>query len=78
MSRSLRIVVADDEPDMRDYFQTILPEMGHVVVAAASTGASWSPLAAKNVQNLSLPILKCQTWTGSKPQPKSTKNTPRR
>jgi response regulator NasT len=38
MSRSLRIAVADDEPDMRDWFQTILPLLGHEVVAAASDG----------------------------------------
>ncbi len=42
MSRHLRIVVADDELDMRDYLQAILPCFGHVVVAVASTGASWS------------------------------------
>jgi len=34
----LRIVVADDEPDMRDYFKKILPRMGHQVVAAARDG----------------------------------------
>ncbi len=38
MSRSLKIAVADDEPDMRDYFQTILPRLGHEVVAVASSG----------------------------------------
>jgi response regulator NasT len=38
MGRSLRIVVADDEPDMRDYFRRILPRLGHQVVAAAENG----------------------------------------
>lgn len=38
MNRSLRIVVADDELDMRDYLQTILPCFGHTVVGVASTG----------------------------------------
>ncbi|HEY7310927.1 MAG TPA: response regulator [Gemmataceae bacterium] len=38
MTSSLRIVVADDEPDMRDYFRKILPRLGHTVVAAAETG----------------------------------------
>jgi AmiR/NasT family two-component response regulator len=38
MTRSLRIVVADDEPDMRDYFRKILPRLGHQVLAAAETG----------------------------------------
>jgi response regulator NasT len=38
MTRALRIVVADDEPDMRDYLSRILPRLGHEVVAAAATG----------------------------------------
>lgn len=39
MNRSLRIAVADDEPDMQDYFRTILPQLGHtVVVVVAGTG----------------------------------------
>src|SRR5216684_1249094 len=38
MTRSLRIVVADDEPRMLAYFQKILPRLGHQVVAAAKTG----------------------------------------
>lgn len=35
---NLRIAVADDEPDMRDYFNKILPRLGHEVVSAAETG----------------------------------------
>jgi response regulator NasT len=38
MSASLRIVIADDEPDMRKYFQKLLPRLGHQVVATAATG----------------------------------------
>lgn len=38
MTRPLRIAVADDEPDMQDYFRTILPRLGHTVVAVAGTG----------------------------------------
>jgi two-component system, response regulator PdtaR len=34
----LRIVIADDEPDMRDYFCKILPRLGHQVVATAQNG----------------------------------------
>ncbi|MCC7475953.1 MAG: response regulator [Pirellulales bacterium] len=37
-SRALRIAVADDEPDMRDYFRVMLPRLGHLVVAVASNG----------------------------------------
>ncbi len=38
MTRSLRIVIADDEPDVLDYFARILPRLGHEVVAAARDG----------------------------------------
>lgn len=38
MSTSLRIVIADDEKDMRDYFRKILPRLGHKVVGMAQTG----------------------------------------
>jgi response regulator NasT len=38
MNQSLRIVIADDETDMRDYFRSILPYLGHKVVAVATNG----------------------------------------
>jgi AmiR/NasT family two-component response regulator len=38
MTRPLRIAVADDEPDVRDYFQRILPRLGHQLVAVTQTG----------------------------------------
>jgi response regulator NasT len=38
MTAGLRIVVADDEQDMRDYFARVLPRLGHQVVGIASTG----------------------------------------
>lgn len=38
MTRSLRIAVADDEADMRDYFAKILPRLGHEVVCVARNG----------------------------------------
>ena len=34
----MRIIVADDEQDMRDYFRTILTHWGHEVLAAAADG----------------------------------------
>jgi response regulator NasT len=36
--RSLRIAVADDEPDMRLFFREVLPRLGHEVVAEAADG----------------------------------------
>jgi response regulator NasT len=38
MTQPLRIAVADDEPDMRDYFQKSLTRLGHQVVAVAQNG----------------------------------------
>ena len=38
MTHPLKISVADDEPDMRDYFQKVLPKLGHEVVSLARTG----------------------------------------
>jgi response regulator NasT len=34
----LRIAVADDEPDMRDFLQKLLTHLGHAVVAVAADG----------------------------------------
>jgi response regulator NasT len=44
MNQPLRIVVADDEPDMRDYFRKILPRLGHQVVGAAKSGRELTEL----------------------------------
>jgi two-component system, response regulator PdtaR len=38
MSESLRIAVADDETDMRDWFERMLPTLGHQVVSVAENG----------------------------------------
>jgi two-component system, response regulator PdtaR len=38
VNQSLRIAVADDERDMREYLQTVLPTLGHEVVGVAETG----------------------------------------
>jgi response regulator NasT len=47
MTRTLRIAVADDETDVRDYFQRVLPRLGHVVVAAAADGLELVELCRK-------------------------------
>lgn len=39
-ARRLRIAVADDEADVREYFEKILPRLGHEVVAVAANGAA--------------------------------------
>ena len=38
MSCSLRIVIADDEADLRDYLHETLSVLGHEVVGVAATG----------------------------------------
>lgn len=38
MTKHLRIAVADDELDMREYLQRFLPRLGHEVVAAVENG----------------------------------------
>jgi CheY-like chemotaxis protein len=37
-TKSLRIAIADDERDMRDFLQKVLPRLGHQVVCAAESG----------------------------------------
>ncbi len=56
MNRSLRIAVADDETDMQEYYGTILPLLGHVVVAVAETGREL-PEAKKGSPRQSRPRL---------------------
>lgn len=38
MAQKLKIAVADDEPDMQEYLEKILPRIGHQVIAVASNG----------------------------------------
>jgi two-component system, response regulator PdtaR len=38
MNRSLRVAIADDELDMREFFEEVLRRMGHTVVASAANG----------------------------------------
>ena len=38
MAERLRIAVADDEADIRQYFERLLPRLGHEVVAVAENG----------------------------------------
>ncbi|HTK77316.1 MAG TPA: response regulator, partial [Gemmataceae bacterium] len=38
MIRPLRIAVADDEPDIREFFERYLPRLGHQVASVAENG----------------------------------------
>jgi response regulator NasT len=64
MNRSLKIAVADDEVDMRDYFQQILPLLGHQVVGAAQTGRELVELCAKTNPDLVITDIKMPDMDG--------------
>jgi response regulator NasT len=52
MERPLKIIVADDEPVMRDYFQQVLQRMGHTLVGVAENGMELVDLAVKHRSDL--------------------------
>jgi response regulator NasT len=64
MTRSLKIAVADDELDMRDYFQQILPLLGHQVVGAAQTGRELVDLCAATHPDLVITDIKMPDMDG--------------
>jgi response regulator NasT len=64
MSRSLKTAVADDERDMRDYFQQILPLLGHQVVAVAQTGRELVDRCLKTHPDLVLTDIKMPDMDG--------------
>jgi AmiR/NasT family two-component response regulator len=64
MTRSLRILIADDEPDMRDYFRKILPRLGHQVLAAAETGRELVELCRKAGPDLVITDIKMPDMDG--------------
>ena len=47
---SLRIAVADNGADMRQFFQELLPHMGHEVVAVAETGRQLMSAAPRSIR----------------------------
>lgn len=64
MSRALKIVVADDELDMRDYFQQILPLLGHQVVGVARTGRELVDLCIATHPDLAITDIKMPDMDG--------------
>ena len=64
MNRSLKIAVADDELDMRDYFQQILPLLGHQVVAVARTGRELVDLCRDSHPDLVITDIKMPDMDG--------------
>lgn len=64
MSRALRILVADDEPDMQDYFRVILPRLGHTVCAVARNGQELVEQAASHRPDLVITDIKMPDMDG--------------
>ena len=64
MNSSLRIAVADDEPDMRDYFQKLLPRLGHKVVGVAGSGRELVELCRKESPDLVITDIKMPDMDG--------------
>jgi response regulator NasT len=64
MTQPLRIAVADDEPDMRDYFLKILPRLGHQVVGAAQNGEELVKLCRATHPNLVITDIKMPDMDG--------------
>ena len=64
MSHSLRIAIADDELDMRDYFQQVLPRLGHTVVAVARDGRELVELCRTKSPDLVITDIKMPEMDG--------------
>lgn len=64
MNQSLRIAIADDEPDMREYFQKVLPRLGHTVVAVAQNGRELLELCRTAEPNLVITDIKMPEMDG--------------
>jgi response regulator NasT len=64
MNHALRIAVADDEPDMRDYFQQVLPRLGHTVVGVARDGQELLELCRTAAPDLVITDIKMPKMDG--------------
>jgi two-component system, response regulator PdtaR len=64
MKQYLRIVVADDEADMRDYFRKMLPVLGHRIVAVAENGRDLVQLCREHHPDLAITDIKMPDMDG--------------
>jgi two-component system, response regulator PdtaR len=76
MNGSLKIAIADDELDMRDYFNTILPLLGHQVVATAKDGRELVEMCAANQPDLVITDIKMPDMDGIEAAALIYKNAP--
>lgn len=64
MSRGVRIAIAEDEPDVREYFRRILPQLGHDVVGAAANGEELVALCRAKLPDLVITDLRMPGMDG--------------
>jgi len=64
MHRPLRIAVADDERDVRDFFREFLPPLGHTVVGTAADGRELIDLCRKEKPDLIIADIKMPETDG--------------
>jgi two-component system, response regulator PdtaR len=76
MIHPLRIAIADDELDMRDYFQKILPLLGHQVIAAAKDGRELVEMCAATRPDLVITDIKMPDMDGIEAAARIYKNAP--
>ena len=76
MTRSLKIAIADDELDMRDYFQQILPLLGHQVSPWPETGRELVELCAATRPDLVITDIKMPDMDGIDAAAQIYKNAP--
>ena len=62
--KSLRIAIADDEVDMRDYLQKVLTRWGHLVVGIAETGSQLVAECQRTIPDLVITDLKMPDGDG--------------
>ncbi len=64
MSGPLRVAVADDERDVREYMQDLLTRLGHQVVAVAETGRQLAEQCAATAPDLVISDIKMPDMDG--------------
>ena len=64
MNRGVRIAIAEDEPDVREYFRRILPQMGHDVVGTAANGEELISICREKLPDLVITDLRMPGMDG--------------
>ena len=76
MVQPLRIAVADDESDVREYFCKILPHLGHQVVGAASNGRELVELCGQTRPDLVITDMRMPDMDGDEAMQRICANSP--